>query len=270
MRVNNFRQLKKFLFVLFVAAIVFTGCQKDTSTAVKIGASDMATVNGQLKGLWLFPVEAQKVVDTSGKTLTSPQYISSPALQFDGGSKVKILQDVNTTINGTYKLSSSNGYIYLDIIYPGGMDITYQVLFVDGQTLKLITSAPYVYYSGNNPEPASAVSSVVLKKQNSADITGNIVEVTVVSDTLYSVAVYVTHTRVAAPADTAILMDSKTNVTGAYNYSFPTQSGDKLTVDISGDYTKVNFYAYYNGIPMVGLVDYPFKEIKTTTGWTIP
>lgn len=61
MRVNNFRQLKKFLFVLFVAATVFTGCQKDTSTAVKIGASDMATVNGQLKGLWLFPVEVKRL-----------------------------------------------------------------------------------------------------------------------------------------------------------------------------------------------------------------
>jgi hypothetical protein len=171
--------LKKFLFVLFVAAAVFTGCQKDSSATVKIGASDMATVNGQLKGLWLFPLEAQKVVDTSGKPLISSQYVASPAMQFDGGSNVKIFQDVNTTINGTYKLSTSNGYVYLDVFYPGGADITYQVLFVDGQTLKLTTSAPYVYYSGNNPEPASAVSSIVLKKQNSADITGNIIKVTV-------------------------------------------------------------------------------------------
>ncbi len=230
----------------------------------------MASVNGQLKGLWLFPVEAQKVVDTSGKPLTSPQYISSPALQFDGGSKVKIFQDINTSVNGTYKLSTSKGYVYVDIVYPGGMDVTYQVLFVDGQTLKLITSTPYVYYNGNNPEPASAVSSIVLKKQNSADVTGNIVKVTVVSDTLYSVAVYRTHTHLEAFADTAILMDRKTNITGTYNCSFPTVSGDKLTVDISGDYTKVNFYAYYNGIPMAGSVAYPFQEIKTTTGWMVP
>lgn len=253
-----------------MAAVVFTGCQKESSTAVKIGASDVATVNGQLKGLWLFPVEAQKIVDTSGNVLTSPQYISSPAMQFDGGSNVKLFQDMNTTVNGTYKLSASNGYIYLDVFYPGGMDVTYQVVSVDGQTLKLTTSAPYVYYSGNNPEPASAVSSIVLKKQNSADITGSIVKVTVVSDTLYSVVVYVTHTKATAPADTAILMDSKANITGTYNYSFPTKSGDKLTVDISGDYTKVNFYAYYNGIPMAGNVGYYFKEIKTTTGWTVP
>jgi len=230
----------------------------------------MATVNGQLKGLWLFPVETQKIVNTSGEALTSPQYIPSSAMQFDGGSKVKIFQDMNTTSDGTYKLSTSNGYIYLDVVYPGGTDITYQVLFVDGQTLKLITSAPYVYYNGSNPEPASAVSSIVLKKQNSADITGNIVRVTVVSDTLYSVAIYRTHTRLEAFADTAVLMDNKTNVTGTYSYSFPTVSGDKLTVDISGDYTKVIFYAYYNGIPMAGNVGYYFNEIKTTTGWTTP
>ena len=262
--------MKKFYFVLCIVAVVFTGCKKDTSTAVKINTTDLSRINGQLKGLWLFPVETQKVVDTSGKPLTSAQYIAAPAMQFDGGSKVNILQDLNTTLNGTYKLSTSDGYIYLDVFYPDGTDINYQLLFVDGQTLKLTTSAPNVYYNGNNPEPASSVSSIVLKKQNSADITGNIVRVTVVSDTLYSVGVYVTHTRATAPADTAILMDGKTDVTGTYNYSFPTHSGDKLTVDIAGDYTKVNFYAYYNGVPMAGNVGYYFKEIKTTTGWTTP
>jgi len=253
-----------------MAAVVFTGCQKDTSTTVKIGASDLSTINGQLKGLWLFPVEAQKVVDPTGHAVTSPQYVSAPAMQFDGNSKVKIFQDVNTTINCTYSLSSTNGYIYVDVIYPGGVDVSYQVALVDSQTLTLISSAPYVYYQGNNPESASLVSNVVLKKQNSADVNGHLIQVTVVSDTLYSVSVYVNHTRLQAFADTAILMDAKSNVTGVYNFSFPTQSGDKLTVDINGDYTKVNFYAYYNGIPMAGNIGYYFQEIKTTTGWTTP
>ncbi len=268
--VNNFCQLKKFLLVLFIAAVVFTGCQKDTSTTVKISSSDLATINGELKGMWLFPVETQNVVDINGKPLTTMQYTAAPAMHFDGSSNVKIIQNVNTTINGTYTLSTSNGYIYLDVVYPDVTDIMYQVVFVNSQTLKLLSSQPYVYYSGSNPQPASTVSNVVLQKQNSADVTGHIIRVSVVSDTLYSVSVYVTNTKLLTPADTAILLDSKTNITGTYTYAFPTQSGDKLTLDIIGDYTKTTFYAYYNGIPMEGNVGYPFDEIQTTTGWTTP
>ena len=268
--VNNFSQLKKFLLVLFIAAIVFTGCQKDTSTAVKIGSADLTTINSQLKGTWVFPVETQNVVDINDKPLTAVQYAAAPALQFDGSSKVKIFQNTTTSLNGTYKLSTSKGYIYIDVIYPDGTDINYQVLYIDLQTLKLLSSQPYVYYSGSTPQPASTVSNVVLQKQNSADVTGHIIRVSVVGDALYSVSVYVTNTRLHSPADTAILMDSKANITGTYTYAFPTQSGDKLTLDIIGDYTKTTFYAYYNGIPMTGYTDYLYQEIKTGAGWTTP
>ena len=262
--------MKKFLLVLFIAAVFFTGCQKDTSTAVKIGSADLTTVNSQLKGTWVFPVETQNVVDVNDKPLTTVQYITAPALQFDGSSKVKILQNTSTTLNGTYALSTSKGYIYLDVIYPDGTDINYQVLYVDSQTLKLLSSQPYVYYSGSNPEPASLVSNVLLQKQNSADVTGHLIRVSVVGDALYSVSVYVTNTKLHTPADTAVLLDTKTNITGTYTYAFPTQSGDQLTLDILGDYTKTSFYAYYNGVPMTGDIGYPFGEIKTTSGWITP
>jgi hypothetical protein len=260
--------LKKFLFVLFVAAVVSTGCRKESSTG-KISSADLSVINGQLMGTWVFPMDAQRVVDNTGKLLTA-QYTAAPALQFEANSKVKILQNTSTTLNGTYSLSAKDGFIYLDVVYPDGTDINYQVLYVDAQTLKLVSNQPYVYYNQTNPVPASAVSNVVLKKQDAADITGRIIKVVVVGTSTYNVSVYVTHTRAIAPADTAILMDTKANTTGTYTFSFPTLSGDKLTVDIGGDYTKVSFYAYYDGVPMAGNVGYDFGEIKTTTGWTTP
>jgi hypothetical protein len=269
--VNNFCQLKKFLLVLFIAATVFTGCQKDTSTAVKISSSDLATINGQLKGTWVFPVETQNVVDVNDKPLTTAQYTAAPALQFDGSTKVKIFQNTSTTLNGTYTLSTSKGYVFINVIYPDGTSISYQVSFVNSQTLKLISSQPYVYYAGGNPQPASTVSNVVLQKQNSADVTGHIVRVSVNSDTVYSVSVYYANTKLHSPADTAVLVDSKANITGTYTFAFPSQSGYRLKVDIAGDYTKTTFYAYYNGIPLTGNTDYLFNEIKTgSSGWLTP
>ncbi|MFI5162609.1 MAG: hypothetical protein ACHQHN_15125 [Sphingobacteriales bacterium] len=262
--------MKKFLFVLCIAAATFTGCQKDTSNVVKIGTIDLATINGQLKGLWLFPQDEQKIVDVSGSSLTDPSYTAAPAMQFDGGSKVTIFKDVNTTLKGTYTLSTTKGYIYLDVIYPDKTDINYQLAFIDSQTLKLISSEPYVYYAGNDPVSASQLSNVILQKQNAADVTGKLIKVFVNGSTPYDVSVYVSHTRLEAVADTLILMDTKTGITGSYDFSFPTQSGDKLTLDINGDYTKVSFFAYYNGVPMTGNTAYLFQEIKTTTGWTTP
>jgi hypothetical protein len=253
-----------------MVAGVFYGCKKDSSTVVNVTTADVAAVNSQLKGMWVFPVDDQQIVDLSGKSLGTLQYLPSPALQFDGSSKVIIYKDTKTTLNGTYTLSTKNGFIYLNLTYPDGTVINYQVTYVDSQTLKLVSAEPYVYYNNDNPEPATALSNVFLKKQSSADVTGSLINVVVTSDTIYSVTVSVTHTKAKAPGDTTALLDSKVNYTGIYSYTFPAQSGDQLTVDIAGDYTRTTFYAYYNGVPMWGNTGYLFEEIKTTTGWTVP
>mgnify|MGYP001549983673 FL=1 len=85
-------------------------------------------------------MESQKIVDATGKTLAPLQFVASPALQFDGFSHVTIFQDIQTKIEGSYTLSTTNGFVYLDVTEPDGTDINYQVLFADGQTLKLVAS----------------------------------------------------------------------------------------------------------------------------------
>jgi len=252
---------------LFSAAVVFIGCKKDTGTTVNLNATDMAVINGQLKGLWLFPTENQQIVDDAGKTISDNGYISAPAMQFDGGSGVTLYTNLQTKLKGTYQLSTKDGFIYLDVTYPDGNDVTYQVLVITSQTLKLISTEPYVYYSGATPVPAKAVSNITLQKQNSADVTGSLVKVTVISSSSFTINVFVTHTL---KADTAVLMDTKQNIKGTYTFAFPTTSGDQLNVDVIGDYTQTAFYAYYNGYPMNGDLSYGGQEFKTTKGWMVP
>jgi hypothetical protein len=264
--------VKKFLLVLIVAAGFFGGCKKDTGANVNIGTADIAAINNQLKGIWVFPVNNQKVVDSLGRTIVGSQFVASPALQFNGVSTVTIYQDTKTKSTGTYSLSTSNGLIYLDITYADGSDVTYQVLVVNSTTLKLLSAPqPYVYNGNLTPEQAMATSNITLQKQNSANVTGSLIRVVVKSDSssAYSFQIAVTHTKAPAPADTTSLLVSKTNVTGTFTYEFPAKSGDQLLIDIAGDNTKTFFYAYYNGIPMQGNIGYLFQEIKTTTGWTV-
>ena len=250
-----------------MAAMVYTGCKKDTSTVVNITPSDLTAINNQLKGTWLFPSESQDVVDNSGKVLSGAQYSAAPALQFDGNSKVIIYQDINTKLNGTYSLSTKNGMIYLDLLSPDGTDVTYQVILVNSQTLKLVNSQPYDFSIGSNTVSALSQTNLQLLRQSSADVTGNLVRVSVQSDSVYSVSVYVTHTK---GADTAVFLDSKQNTSGNYTYAFPAKSGDQLTVQVTGDYTNTFFYAYYNGIPMAGNIGYDAGAFETTTGWIVP
>ena len=104
------------------------------------------------------------------------------------------------------------------------------------------------------------------KRQNSADVTGSFISVSVVSDSLFNVDVYVTH----AGVDTATLLNSKDMGSGTYNYAFAGKHGDHLTIDLLGSLTGANFYAYYNGIPLTGSVQVQGNEIKTSGGWNIP
>jgi hypothetical protein len=259
--------VKKILLVLFSAAVIFIGCKKDTGTTVNLGASDMATINGELKGLWVFPTDNMQIQDAAGKTLSDNGYVTAPAMQFDGGSGVTLYPNLQTKLTGTYQLSNKNGFIYLDVTYPDGTDVTYQVLGLTSQTLQMISTEPYVYYNGPTPVPAKSVSNIVLQKQNSADVTGSLVKVIVVSGTTFNINVSVTHTT---KGDTAVLMDTKQNIKGTYSFAFPAKSGDQLNVEVAGDYTQMSFYAYYNGLPMTGDRIFGAQQFKTTAGWMVP
>jgi hypothetical protein len=248
--------LKKILFALFSVAAILAGCQKDTGTNVTITSSDLASVNVQLKGTWVFPAETVSVVDSTGKAIFAPQSISAPALEFDGGSGVTIMPDIHSKLAGTYKLSSDKAFVYLDIYYPNGNDMRYQVILVDAHDLKLTSTQTFSYPNGGTQIPATSIINVTFQKQNAANASGKYITVNVQSDSVYNASVYVTHKYLATPADTvATLLNSKQNATGNYSYLFAVQSGDHLTADVFGSLTKTTVYAYYNGIPLTGTLN---------------
>lgn len=264
--------MKKLLCVLFAAAAVLTGCQKDNSTLVNITASDLTTINNQLKGTWLFPIGYQRIIEPASGAIDSIFYAPAPSLQFDGGSHVNVLQDTKTTIKATYSLSAKNGMIYLDVTYPDGNDVLYQVLSVNGQTLKLESTMPYapINDAATSGSGQMLQSNVTMTKQTAEDAASHLIRVVVKSDkSYYSVSVSVTHTRLPAPADSTILLNSKINTLGNYTYEFMAKSGDQVYVDVLGDYTQTSFYVFYDGIPMAGNIGYDFQEMKTTTGWMV-
>jgi hypothetical protein len=261
--------MKKFLFVLVAAGALFTSCQKDTGTTVDINSGDLSVINTQLKGTWLFPVQTQSIVDEAGKTLSPDQHTAAPALKFDGNRTVDITPNWSTSKKGTYVISTKNGFVYVDVTYPDGSDVMYQVLLLDNNTLKLSATQPTVYYDGNTPKTANAISTTELKKENSADANINQVRVYVKSDSLYDVGVYVTPAG-SAPTDSGLLKSSESKITGVFNYSFGAKRGDHITIDILGSLTKTGFYMYYNGIPIIGKFDAADGEIKTNEGWDVP
>ncbi|MGZ3752031.1 MAG: hypothetical protein ACXVB0_18860 [Mucilaginibacter sp.] len=260
--------MKKFIFGLMISTAIFTGCQKDTSTTVKITTNDLSAINGELTGTWVFPAQTLSVVDATGKTVSAGPNVVAPGLKFDGAHSVKIMADAYTSQTGTYKLTTDKGYVYLDVIDSKGVDVQYKVLQVDAGVLKLTSTQPYVYYNGTTPVPAQAVSIAAYQKQSTADVTGNLIRVAVQSDSLYNVGVYVTH-NVKAPADTPILMNSRVNVTGSYTYSFVAKPGDHLTIDVFGSLQRTKINAYYDGLPLTGALKAASGEIVTTTGWSI-
>jgi hypothetical protein len=260
--------LKKILLILSVTAATIYGCKKDSGTNVNVNSSDMAVINGELKGLWLFPINSQTTTDLSGSVLAANGYTPAPALQFDGGSGVTIITNLQIKSQGTYQLSTKNGLIYLDITDSKGNDVTYQVLQIDNQTLKITSETPATYKINGNPEPAEAVSTITMQKQTSADETGSLVKVLVMSDASFDVNIFETNTQ---GADTAVLLDTKQNLKGTYTFAFPAKTGDQLNAEVTADYSESAFYAYYNGIPLSGTISAPSpQEFKTTTGWVVP
>jgi hypothetical protein len=265
--VTNFHPLKNFLLALFAAVIMFAGCQKDTNASVSLQSSDLAAINSQLKGTWVFPVQTLSVFDNTGKVLSPPQGMSAPAFQFDGNTKVNIMPDQSTVLKGTYELTTKNGFIYLSVTYPDNTNVSFQVLLVSNQLLKLSSTAPYTYLDANNKSvQGNVVTNTQLKRQSSADITGNFITVSVMSDSLFNVGIYVTPLGV----DTARLLNSKEKGIGTYNYAFLGKHGDHVTIDLLGSVTGSSFYAYYKGIPFGGNVQALTNELKTgASGWTV-
>ncbi|MEO6850509.1 MAG: hypothetical protein ABI166_07760 [Mucilaginibacter sp.] len=260
--------MKKLLFALFCTAVIFTGCQKDPGYNVKVTGADLASINGMLKGTWVFPTQTLSVQDTSGKVLTPGAGDAAPALQFDGTTKVNIMPDIKTVLNGTYSLSTLNGFIFLEINYPDKTNRQYQLLLVNNQMLKLTYSLPDVYYdSSDNAIVAYSVFNSEYKRQSSADVTGGLVKVLVQSDSLFNVKVYAGH-----PDASFTLLDSALNVTRLYTFSYVAKHNDHVIVDIVGSLPKTYFYAYYNGLPLSGEVNREptTNEITTGRGWIIP
>ncbi|HVS93372.1 MAG TPA: membrane lipoprotein lipid attachment site-containing protein [Mucilaginibacter sp.] len=261
--------MKKILFILFAAAVI-AGCQKDTGTTVNITSSDIAAINNQLKGAWVFPVQTMSIVDSAGKQLAANQYRTGPAFHFDGSSHVIMMSTLTINKSGIYTLSTNKGYIYLNITFSDATVAKYQILQADGSTLKLSSLQPTTYLNGGNVIAANCLTNISLQKQNNADLTASLVRVKVISDSSFNAGVYVTH-NVAFPADTPTTLGTTVqNTTGSFTYSFVGHSGDVLKVDVFGSIPKTTFCAYYNGMPIDGKLDTNYNEIVTGNGWRIP
>ncbi|MDB5022561.1 MAG: hypothetical protein JWP78_316 [Mucilaginibacter sp.] len=258
--------MKKFLLVLFVALAAVSACKKDTSTYVNVNTADVSEINAQLKGSWVFPVKTLTVVDSTGKALLPAQNLSGAALEFDGYSKVTIKPDPQTVLHGTYTVSTSKGNIYVEIVYPDATATSYLVTSLNGQTLTLTTTAPYTYIYSMSGELLTtvAVTSTVLQKLSSADVTGGLVRVSVKNDSMFSVKVYVTHT-----GGGAILVDSLSHTSKSYDLAFVAKSGDHLKVDVLGGFLRTSINAYFNGLPIPGDISITNGETVTTSGWNV-
>jgi hypothetical protein len=260
--------LKKYILILFVALAVYSGCKKDTSSLVTLTSADLAVINGQLKGSWVFPVKTLRVPGTNGQDMVPPVNEPASAFEFDGVSTVLIRTDPQTTLQGTYTLSTVNGLINIHIVYPDNTTEDFKVELLNAQSLTLSSSEPYIYYNGTQLVPTVAVTTTVLQKLSSADESGNLARVLVNVNGTYSVKVYVTHQR-GVVGDTAQLIGNKTNISGAYTLGFVAISGDLLKVDVLGDPLKTSINAYFRGIPISGQIYSSGNETVTTTGWII-
>ena len=82
--INPVPVLKKLLFLLLAVAAFLSSCKKDTGTNVTITPADLASVNAQLHGNWIFPVKTLTVLDDNGKALFPAQSLPASAYYFDG------------------------------------------------------------------------------------------------------------------------------------------------------------------------------------------
>ena len=245
-------------------AAVLYGCKKDVNSVINISSADIATINGQLKGSWVFPVKTLSVVDNNGKPLMPSQNLQAVAFAFDGAGTVTVRPDPITIQTGSYSLSTkSDGGIYMHIIYSDGSTQDFQVTQLTASTLTIASTQPYVYYSNGALVPTQAVTSTTMQKLNSADITGNLVRVVVSNSTGYNIKV------VLISGGTSKLIDSLTNQTKPYAIAVPAQAGDRLFVDVVGNFLYTSINAYVDGLPVNGNISATGNETVTTDGWNI-
>jgi hypothetical protein len=264
--INRVPVLKKLLFLLFAVAAFLSSCKKDTGTNVTITPADLASVNAQLHGNWIFPVKTLTVLDENGKALFPAQSLPASAYYFDGSSHVDIVPDPQTVLHGTYVLSTkSPGGIYIHINYPDGSSADYQVVMLNGSTLTLAASQPDVYYHNGTLVPTEALTSTTLQRLTGS-ITGDLVKVTVKNDSIFNVKVYLTR---KADGKT-VMMDSSSNVNKNYTSIFTAKDGDHIRVDVIGQFLNTYINAYADGFPITGdVLNISAHETSTTNGWNI-
>ena len=256
--------MKKFLLILFVSAAFLQGCRKDNNSTVSITAADIARINGQLKGSWVFPVKTLTVVDSTGKALLPGQNLPSAAFAFDGHSVVTIRPDPLTIQTGNYTVfTKTGGGIFIRVVYPDASTQDFQVTALNNSTLTIASTEPYVYFHNGMLIPTVAVTSTTMQKLNSADTTGRLVRVIVTNDSIFSVKVYLTH------AGATKLIDSVSNTINTYRLAVPAQSGDHLKIDVLGNFLKTAINAYVDGLPINGDISASGDETVTTNGWYV-
>jgi len=256
--------LKKLLLVLLVAGIAFSGCKKDSKSNVTLSQADIAQVNTQLKGTWVFPVKTLTVVDDAGKPLLPGQNLPAAAFAFDGLNTVTIRPDPNTVQTGTYALSGTeDGKLNIHVVYPDNTTQDFKITNLTGTALTIASSEPYVYYHDGVLTPTVAVTSTAMQRLNSADINGQLVRVAVTHDSAYSVKVYLIH------GGASKLVDSVVNINHPYLIAVPALAGDQLKVDVLGNVLHTAINAYVDGLPITGDISASGEETVTTNGWII-
>ena len=256
--------MKKLLLVLLVAGIAFSGCKKDSKSNVTLSQADIAQVNTQLKGTWVFPVKTLTVVDDTGKPLLPGQNLPAAAFAFDGLNTVTIRPDPTTVQTGTYALSgTTDGKLNIHVVYPDNTTQDFKITQLTGTSLTIASSEPYVYYHDGVLTPTVAVTSTAMQRLNSADINGQLVRVAVTHDSAYSVKVYLIH------GGASKLVDSVVNINHPYLLAVPALAGDQLKVDVLGNVLHTAINAYVDGLPIAGDISASGEETVTTNGWII-
>jgi hypothetical protein len=257
---------KKLLFLLFVVAAFLSSCKKDTGINVNITPADLASVNAQLKGSWLFPVETLTILDDKGNAMFPAQTLTASAFYFDGSSHADMMPDPQTVLHGTYVLSTkSAGGIYVHINYPDGSSADYQVTMLNSSILTLASSQPDVYFYNGRYLPTEAATSTTLQRLT-GNIAGNLIKVTVKNDSIFSVKVFLTR---KADGKT-IMMDSTSNVNKTYTSVFTANEGDHIRVDVIGQVLDTYINAYADGYPIAGdLLYISAHETSTSNGWNV-
>lgn len=250
---------------MLVAGIAFTGCKKDIAKSpTALSQADVAQINTQLKGNWVFPVKTLTVVDSTGKALLPGQNLPAAAFEFDGLSTVIIRPDPITVQTGSYALSgTSDGQLNIHIVYPDNTTQDFKITQLTATSLTIASSQPYVYNQNGVLVPTVAVTSTSMQRLNSSDINGQLARVGVTHDSPYGVSVYLIHMGLTQ------LVDSVSNITHPYILAVPAQAGDQLKVAVTGDVLHTAINAYVDGLPITGDISASGNQTVTTNGWMV-